>query len=164
MKRKIAVFALMLCWLASCLSVQAAPKFAYQIQVQDENGKSLLKTQGILLSASRPGIPSLAYQKLGMFRRVETARRRVTVGMPSSDVGSIFVERGQKILDFLHEKPIPRPYKRPVIRFMDGRDYIASDVIKESYSDVFTSAYNSSTRTITLRRTKQFADIRKMLD
>jgi hypothetical protein len=83
-------------------------------------------------------------------------RRRVDIVVPDSDGGVLLYAGSRRVRDFLHEQPSPIRYDAPVAVLRRGEFYANAWIMKNAFRNKFSTTWNASTRTITLRRTDWF--------
>ena len=141
----------------SCLAFAHPAESQSRVLVRDERGRLLMSTRSVPLSSGRAAIPVAAYERLGLYVKPQVKAKRVAIGIPDSDSGVLLYAGSYVVRDFMHEKPQSPRNDTPVAVLRGGRFYASAAVVKKAFSDLLTTTWDKRTRTIVLKRSKQFA-------
>lgn len=117
-----------------CLTTTA---FARGVRVLDTKGRVIYSASTIALSKTSVGVPLEAFAKVGMFTRLEVAKKRAVVGLHNTESGIIFRSGSRQVLDFFSEKPKGKRYPAPIGMMRGGKFYVAVGVVAAYYPDAF---------------------------
>ena len=143
------------------------PNYARNVKVTvlDENGKILQRTSGITLRGGHIQVPSVAYKKLGFDVRRDIDGGKVSLGTPQrynekpNDLTAFDIVYNSATYSKSGSETKFQPnFKPPFVLLQNGEFFLPPSLVQARFDDNISTKWDAKTRTVTLRRTKSFAN------